>query len=103
MVPSPRHAMNGQNGHPASYADSDVITSLGHDYPIRGGTSTRRRPATGRTPNAAAPTPPEKRGFTLDAGSLLRPASKRWYWVLLGGLLGAAAGVALGMWLWKVE
>jgi protein involved in polysaccharide export with SLBB domain/capsular polysaccharide biosynthesis protein len=49
------------------------------------------------------PNQPEKPSFNLDAGSLLRPAAKRWYWVLIGGLLGAAGGVALGMWWWKVE
>ncbi len=96
--------MNGHNGHPASYADTDGGSGPAHEYDrVRSGAATRRRATAGRNPSPTPVTPPEKPGFNLDAGSLLRPASRRWYWVLIGGLVGAAAGVALGLWLWKVE
>jgi len=45
----------------------------------------------------------EKPRFSFDPGSLLRPASKRWYWLLLGGLLGAMLGGMLGLSLWQVS
>jgi protein involved in polysaccharide export with SLBB domain/capsular polysaccharide biosynthesis protein len=43
---------------------------------------------------------PEKPKLSFDAGSLLQPASKRWYWLLFGGMLGALAGGMLGLSLW---
>jgi protein involved in polysaccharide export with SLBB domain/capsular polysaccharide biosynthesis protein len=35
--------------------------------------------------------------FTADFGSLIVPAAKRWPWLIVGALLGAVAGLALGL------
>jgi protein involved in polysaccharide export with SLBB domain/capsular polysaccharide biosynthesis protein len=37
----------------------------------------------------------------MDAASLLRPASKRWYWIVLAGIAGVAFGGAAGFYLWR--
>ena len=92
--------MNGHNGHSAPYADSEGFSNTAREYDRgRGGTTSRRRvamPVTAGTGGRAA-----KPAFSVDAGSLLRPASRRWPWLFIGALLGAAAGAALGLQLWK--
>ncbi len=91
--------MNGHNGYPAQYSDSEGFTNTAREYDRRGGSSRRRTTAQGTPlPTSAAPLP--KSAFTVDAGSLLRPASRRWYWLLLGAMLGVAVGVAAGLKLW---
>ncbi len=92
--------MNGHNGHPGSYADTDGVSGAARDYDRGRGTSSRRRASATGIPVASAPVREEKPAFSIDAGSLLRPASKRWYWLLLGALAGAIAGGMLGMSLW---
>jgi protein involved in polysaccharide export with SLBB domain/capsular polysaccharide biosynthesis protein len=93
--------MNGHNGHSAHYADTEGFSNTARDYDrSRGSSASRRRasiPGTSATGGNAAAKP----AFSVDAGSLLRPASRRWPWLFIGALLGAAAGAALGLQLWK--
>ncbi len=93
--------MNRHNDRSAGYADTDGGASAAHDYD-RGhaSTSSRRKTPASRTPNGGPP-PNEKPSFSFDAGSLLRPASKHWYWLLLGGAVGALLGAVLGLSMWK--
>src|SRR4030095_12501982 len=96
--------MNGHNGQPANYADTEGAPSaVRYDDRLRGGASSRRRPVSGRTPAGTGSSSTDHPRFNLDPRSLLRPARRRWYWLLLGALFGGAAGIAAGLWLWKVE
>ncbi len=94
--------MNRHNDRSGGYADTDSGPNATHDSDrAHAGSSTRRRNTTTRSTASAAPAASDKPGFSIDAGSLLRPASKHWYWLLLGGLLGAVIGAAIGLSLWK--
>ena len=93
--------MNGPNGHSTHHADTEGFSNTARDYDRgRGGAMSRRRAATPGGPGTGA-SAAAKPAFSVDAGSLLRPASRRWPWLFIGALLGAAAGVAPGLWLWK--
>lgn len=95
--------MNGHHGPSGNYADSDGVTGSAREYDRgRGPTSRRRATATG-APAPSTPLHPEKPGFSFDLGSLIRPAAKRWYWLILGGILGAIGGVVLGLSLWTTN
>jgi protein involved in polysaccharide export with SLBB domain/capsular polysaccharide biosynthesis protein len=87
-------------GHDVNLADTD---SLGARIPA----SERSGPAGGkrRGPPADEPLPnvrqrQPKARFAMDAGSLLRPALKRWPWLFIGtfGGLGIGLGLALNLW-----
>lgn len=91
--------MNGHNGYPAQYADSEGFSNTAREYDRRSSASRRRTTAQGNPLPASAAAMP-KAAFSVDAGSLLRPASKRWYWLLLGAMLGVAGGCAVGLQLW---
>lgn len=94
--------MNRHNDRSAGYSDPDSGGNATHDYDrAASGAGARRRNAATRAPAAGAPAPGEKPIFSFDAGSLLRPASKRWYWLLLGGAAGAVLGAILGLSMWK--
>src|SRR4051812_34727841 len=96
--------MNRYNDRSANYAETDGAPGPTHDYDRGpGGNNPRRRNPATRAPSAAAPAPSEKPTFLIDAGSLLRPASRRWYWLLLGCFGGALLGVVLGLWMWKTN
>ncbi len=92
--------MNRSNDRPAGYPDMDGGPAQDSE---RGpaGASSRRRNSTTRGPAGAPPGGGERPRLSFDPGSLLRPASKHWYWLLLGGLAGAIAGGALGLSLWR--
>lgn len=51
-------------------------------------------------PSPAASAADDKPKFMFDVGSLLRPASKRWYWLVLGAIAGAVIGGLLGFSMW---
>lgn len=89
------------NGHPAHYVDTEGATRRLPDYDRSGASGASRRRTTTAGPTATVtPPPPDKQGFSFDAGSLLRPSLKRWYWLFFGGVLGVLAGGMLGMYLW---
>ena len=93
--------MNGHNGPSTRYADTEGFSNTAREYDRgRGGSPSRRRASTSGSSGTGGYTK-AKPAFSVDAGSLLRPASRRWPWLFLGTLLGAAAGVALGLLLWK--
>lgn len=95
--------MNRHNDRSAGFSETDGGPSAAHDSD-RGHASSgpRRRASATRGPSTAAPAPSnDKPGFSIDAGSLLRPASKHWYWLLLGGAAGAILGAMLGLSMWK--
>jgi len=91
--------MNGHNGYPAQHADSEDFSNTARDYDRRSSSSRRRTTAQGAPLPASSAAMP-KPAFSVDAGSLLRPASKRWYWLLFGATLGVAGGLAAGLNLW---
>lgn len=94
----PLYDMNGPNGHSTHHADTEGFSNTARDYDRgRGGAMSRRRTATPGGPGTGA-SAAAKPAFSVDAGSLRRPASRRWPWLFPGALLGAAAGVALGLW-----
>jgi protein involved in polysaccharide export with SLBB domain/capsular polysaccharide biosynthesis protein len=98
--------MNVHNGPSANYADTDATGPASEYDRGRSGTTSRRRTAanTGQPQSAGSPRRRDKPSiFSFDAGSLLRPASRRWYWVIIGGILGAAGGAALGHRLWHIS
>src|SRR4051794_1148176 len=94
--------MNGHPGHTANGFESDHVTGQAHEYDRgRAGSTTRRRTSPTRPAGNTQPGANEGPAFTLDAGSLLRPASKRWYWLLLGAAAGAVLGGMIGFILWQ--
>lgn len=94
--------MNGHNGPSGNYADSDGVTGSAREYDRRGTSSRRRTTATG-APAPATPLTSDKPRFSLDVGSLLRPAAKRWYWLFLGAIAGVIGGAVLGLSLWTTN
>jgi protein involved in polysaccharide export with SLBB domain/capsular polysaccharide biosynthesis protein len=95
--------MNRHNDRSAGYSDVEGSPGSAHDYERGGGGTSRRKSSATRAPAMGAPAAEDKPKFSFDAGSLLRPASKRWYWLLLGAAAGAILGGVLGLWLWKVS
>lgn len=66
-------------------------------------TGTKRRSA-GEGPAASTLYgEPAKSKFSVDAPSLLRPALKRWPWILLATVAGAVGGFFLASALWKIS
>src|SRR3989442_258401 len=104
--PAPRlhwsiYAMNRHNDRSANYAETEGGPVPHEQERGYGGTSTRPRSSGTRPPTPAAPPPNENHPFLFDAGSLLRPASKGWYWLLLGTGIGVILGAVLGLSLWQ--
>jgi protein involved in polysaccharide export with SLBB domain/capsular polysaccharide biosynthesis protein len=94
--------MNGHTGHSAGGVETEHATGQAYEYDRgRASGGPRRRATSPRSGNGSAPPPPDTPGFSMDAISLLRPASKRWYWVILAGIAGAVAGGAIGLYLWR--
>lgn len=92
--------MNGHNGPTGSYSDADGAANRDYERGRSGPTSRRRSAATG-TPHSVTPIRPAKAPlFAMDAGSILRPASRRWYWLVLGTAAGVVGGWMLGKKLW---
>jgi protein involved in polysaccharide export with SLBB domain/capsular polysaccharide biosynthesis protein len=93
-----------QNGHPVNAGDSDARGN-GHEYARgRHDSTTSRRQMGGAPPPAdIPPVAPGRPGFSVDAWSLLQPAARRWYWLLLGCAAGTLAGAALGISLWTTS
>jgi protein involved in polysaccharide export with SLBB domain/capsular polysaccharide biosynthesis protein len=95
--------MNGHNGHSGNHADMDGASGAARDYDRgRSSTTSRRRTSATGAPVSSAPARDDKPSFSFDAGSLLRPAAKRWYWLLFGAMAGALAGALLGLSMWKI-
>ncbi|MDO8544844.1 MAG: polysaccharide biosynthesis/export family protein [Opitutaceae bacterium] len=94
-----------QNGLPVNLPDTDPAAGANYDYE-RGrhqNPGSRRSASPPRPMQAAAaggPTGGPRPAFSIDAWSLLRPAARRWYWLLFGGVLGAVGGGVLGLKLW---
>src|SRR5687768_16403288 len=96
--------MNRHNDRSAGYSDPEGSPGSAHEYERgHGGSAPRRKSSATRMPSMAAPSADDKPKITFDAGSLLRPASKRWYWLLLGAAMGALIGGALGYSMWKTH
>lgn len=95
--------MNGHNGPSGNYPDADGLAGANRDYDRgRGGPTSRRRSAATGTPHSVTPLRPTKAPlFALDAASILRPASRRWYWLVLGVAAGIVGGWMLGKKLWS--
>ena len=94
--------MNGQNGHPVNFSEADGAAGAPDYDRARPGAGARRR-AGGPRATGAIPTAPERSGFSVDPGSLLRPALRYWYWLFFGALAGALGGAMLGIYLWKTS
>lgn len=96
--------MNRHNDRTAGYSDAEGSSGSAHEYERGpGGSASRRKNSATRAPAATAPAAGDKPTFSFDPGSLLRPASKRWYWLVLGGLAGGVIGAMLGLSLWKTS
>lgn len=65
---------------------------------VRASLPKRRSAAASASPHEAPPAPT---GFSVDVGSLLGPAIKRWPLLLIGTVLGAAFGAWLGLSMFK--
>lgn len=97
--------MNRHN--PGNFPEADPSSGRAQDSDRgRQNTSARagRQPAGGARA-AAADGPVDERAarptFALDPWSILRPASKRWYWLLFACVLGGIGGAVLGLSMWK--
>ncbi|MES2693860.1 MAG: hypothetical protein V4773_10340, partial [Verrucomicrobiota bacterium] len=90
--------MNGHNGPTGNFSDSDGVVR--EQDRARMPSSRRRGSGTGTPPSVTPLRPTKAPLFTLDAGSILRPASRRWYWLVLGGLIGAGLGALYGVKSW---
>ncbi|HUR57789.1 MAG TPA: hypothetical protein VM029_08765, partial [Opitutaceae bacterium] len=98
--------MSVHNGNPGNFSD-EPSGGRAHEYDRNrqspgarrgrnpGGT---RAPVEGTVDERAA-----RPSFAVDPWSLLRPAAKRWYWLLFAGTLGAIAGGILGLTIWKTS
>jgi protein involved in polysaccharide export with SLBB domain/capsular polysaccharide biosynthesis protein len=94
--------MNRHNDRSAGYSDVESGSGSAHEFERgHGGPTARRKSSATRMPSMAAPAADEKPKFSFDPGSLLRPASKRWYWLVLAGAVGAVLGAMLGTSMWK--
>ncbi len=57
----------------------------------------KRRASQNRSSGARERGGAPKPGFSLDLGSLIVPAAKRWPWLILGAIVGTALGAYLGL------
>lgn len=86
-------------GHDVNLADTDSLSARMPASERNRPAGDRRRPpvstATDREPSAAA-------RIIFDPMSLVRPALRRWPWLLLGGGGAFVLGIALSMWMWRL-
>jgi protein involved in polysaccharide export with SLBB domain/capsular polysaccharide biosynthesis protein len=61
---------------------------------------TRYRHAPPRPAGGRVIPPPHQPHLSVDVGALLRPASRRWPWLIVGAILGLLGGWQLGLRLW---
>lgn len=81
-------------GHDVNLTDTDSLKN-------RMSGAERARPSGERRYTPPPPPDEPRRGrFSVDAVSLIQPALKRWPWLLIGTLGGAALGFAIGSYLW---
>ena len=95
--------MNRHNDRSAGYADVEGNPGSAHDYDRSGAGASRRKTSATRMPSTAAPAADDKPKLNFDAMSLLRPASRRWYWLVLAGGIGTVVGILLGLSLWRTS
>jgi protein involved in polysaccharide export with SLBB domain/capsular polysaccharide biosynthesis protein len=89
--------MNGQNGTPANFSDDNPSGRASESD--RQGQRRNRFSGTGRPVRESAE--PGRATLTVDPWSLIRPALGRWYWLIVGGVIGVTLGGAFGVWAWR--
>jgi protein involved in polysaccharide export with SLBB domain/capsular polysaccharide biosynthesis protein len=90
--------MNRYNDRSANHADTDGASAASHDNDrANSGSASRRRNSAQRTPGSNASAANENPAFAFDAGSLLRPSLRKWYWLFLGGVAGTIVGTVIGL------
>lgn len=92
-----------QNGHPAHFPDGEMPGGNPDGERARSPGGSRRTTNSRNGASGGPASPGARPVFRLDPWSILRPASRRWYWLLFGGVLGAIAGGMLGLSLWTTS
>jgi protein involved in polysaccharide export with SLBB domain/capsular polysaccharide biosynthesis protein len=88
-------------GHDVNLADTDSLNDR-----MSGAERARPNGPRHREPNYSAPpthdeTPRPR--FSVDAISLIRPALKRWPWLVIGAFLGGAVGAGVAAYMWRIS